>query len=37
MKIQMPFFRLLIGKIPAKISRTVQEISQAIEPGEDFR
>jgi hypothetical protein len=32
-KIQMPFFRLLIGKIPAKITRvsTVQEISQAIE------
>lgn len=29
----MPFFRLLIGKIPAKIPRvsTVQEISQAIE------
>ncbi len=28
-----PFFRLLIGKIPAKITRvsTVQEISQAIE------
>ena len=29
----MPFFRLLIGKIPAKIPRvsTVQEISKAIE------